>query len=391
MFDFDGQLDGVVMSVAQRMGVEDTDGLLSDAKDALREGTVNDMDRVPPATVQIRDFLTDLPSERRQYAFETLAAMHIEQVGNKRYIDQQITGMYDIPRTVYKYIPLELLQRGHPYSLRVTQPSALNDPMEANIATLNNRRLDRDQWRTELQEFTLEHLGNTFQEEEWERRMRLFGDPRISTLIRDKLDESVGVVSFSEEPLHSLLWAHYARNSGVVVGYDAKELSRHGSDLKKVLYLELAPQLDPARDNIVRASFVDEQRRARERAERTEQSGTPIMGSADLFELTDDWRALSAALFVKGSVWSYEREVRLLIEQGRARVTEEKDEEGWPILLLDLPANAIREVYVSPSTPKEVVTTTEKRIREAGTENWTAKYISWHANRLEVTMTFSHK
>lgn len=57
------------------------------------------------------------------------------------------------------------------------------------------------------------------------------------------------------------MWAHYAQNSGFVVGYNTQALSAVGVELRKVLYMELVPEYTPAKDNIFRLNFVEEERR----------------------------------------------------------------------------------------------------------------------------------
>ena len=57
------------------------------------------------------------------------------------------------------------------------------------------------------------------------------------------------------------MWAHYAQNSGFVVGCNTQALSAVGVELRKVLYMELVPEYTPAKDNIIRLNFVEEERR----------------------------------------------------------------------------------------------------------------------------------
>ena len=90
--------------------------------------------------------------------------------------------------------------------------------MEDNFVTLkDDPNLDRDQW-SDLLLANLTRLGFSLTTEELRRRMNLYGDPRISTVIQDYLDEFVGVVSYSSYPLIQTMWAHYTQNSGFVVG-----------------------------------------------------------------------------------------------------------------------------------------------------------------------------
>ena len=98
-------------------------------------------------------------------------------------------------------------------------------------------------------------------DEELERRKRLYADPKVSRLIRERLSQSVGVVSFSADPLIPTMWAHYARNSDSSWATGQACSAIFGIDLRRVLYLELAPVYTPTRDNVIRIRFVDEERR----------------------------------------------------------------------------------------------------------------------------------
>ena len=140
-------------------------------------------------------------------------------------------------------------------------------------------KMDRDEWYSlvfgSLKEIFLDDAPPT---EEMARRKNLYGDPRVSTtIIRDYLSRFVGVISFSSDPLIPTMWAHYARNSGFVVGYNTGAMSARGIDLRRVLYLELAPVYYPARDNIVRLQFVDEERRKERTQTGGSNSGIPLM------------------------------------------------------------------------------------------------------------------
>ena len=133
--------------------------------------------------------------------------------------------------------------------------------MEGNIRTIkNDSKLDRDEWRVKLSE-ALNSDGFSFPAEELKRRLNLYGGLRISTVIQNYLARFVGVVSFSSDSLVPTMWAHYAQNSGFVVGYNTQALSALKVELRKGLYMELVPEYNPAKDNIIRLNFVEEERR----------------------------------------------------------------------------------------------------------------------------------
>lgn len=58
-----------------------------------------------------------------------------------------------------------------------------------------------------------------------------------------KMLENLGVFSVSEDPLNSLMWAHYANNhTGIVLGFDIQDFEN--SCFKKVNYIEVLPEID---------------------------------------------------------------------------------------------------------------------------------------------------
>ena len=223
------------------------------------------------------------------------------------------------------------------------------------------------------------------------RRKNLYGDPRVSTIIRDFLSRFVGVVSFSSDPLIPTMWAHYAQNSGFVVGYNTHVLKKLGIDLRRVLYLELAPTYTPTRDNVIRLQFVDEESRQQEAQASDKKPGIPLLGcSVDFLELRKDWKELAKVLFVKGEAWSYEKEVRMLVDLSNTRPLDRKDKNGWQVRVLNVPTEAIKEVYVGFNTPRDKV----KKIKDivgVGEGMWKLKYTDSHAYRMQVTTILDSK
>ena len=342
----------------------------------------------PEGITTTEEFIRKLPLGRRAYFLALIEQENQRRIETQKWVDQQLQDTLDVPDILYKYIPCCLLQNGCPNSLRATQPPALNDVMEGNITTIkDDPSLDRDEWRVKLSE-ALKRDGFLLPTEELKRRMHLYGDPRISTVIQDYLARFIGVVSFSRDPLIPTMWAHYAQNSGFVVGYKMQTLRALGVELRKVLYMELAPVYKPARDNVIRLNFVDEEARKRRIQAGDLSPGIPLLNTdVDFVKLQKDWRTLARLLFVKGKSWEYEKEVRLLVDQQTTRIAGEK--EGWPIRVLDIPREAVEEVYVGFNTPRDSI----NRIHElVGRERrgWKLKYTTSHAYRMQVTTTSNH-
>lgn len=191
--------------------------------------------------VGIDDFLNTFPSHRRKEVLAAVVNLHLGGKAEEKWVRRQVDGMLELPSILYKYAPLERLDDGFPGTLRATQTAALNDVMEGNISTEMESKMDRDQWYAMVLESLAHIFGNdAFSQEELERRKKLYGDPRISTIIRDYLSRFVGVISFSADPLIPTMWAHYAKNSGFVAGYNTNVLKEHGGDRGSLCRLEHA-------------------------------------------------------------------------------------------------------------------------------------------------------
>ena len=298
-----------------------------------------------------------------------------------------MSDTFNVPGIVYKYVPLHLVGDDmFPISLRASQPPALNDVMEANVTTIKgNREMDRITWGETLAA-ELRRVGFPLRKEELEKRLNLYGDPRISTAIQDYLAAHLGVVSLSLNPLIQTMWAHYAGKSGFVVGYDTETLRGLGIELRKVLYLELAPFYDPIKDDLIRLHFVDEKRRDRKIEEGDTSPGIPLLGdNPALVRFRRDWEPLSGLLYVKGKAWEYEQEVRLTVGLEGTRDVGKNDQSGWPVRVLDVPREAIREVYIGFNTPRDAIEEIRRLIGDGSACR--LKHTSSHAYRMAVTST----
>ena len=323
----------------------------------------------------VSDFVNTFPPERRNEVFAAIVDLHFRRIAEKEWVGRQVQGMLELPDILYKYVPCESLDYGLPTTLRATQPAALNDIMEGNIRTSMQDKMDRDQWYATLfEELKGLFFEDALSEDEIERRKQQYGDPRVSTIIRDYLSRHVGVVSLSTDPLILTMWAHYAKNSGFVVGYRTNELRDRGLDLRRVLYLELAPVYYPTRDNIIRLQFVDEELRKERAQTGGSNSGIPLLTSeVEFFELRRDWRELAKAL------------LRFLVDLQSARAIGKK-KGGYEIYVLDVPTEAIAEVYVGFDTPSMAVDRISQVVG-VGEGTWKLIRTDSHAYRMETPLT----
>ena len=305
---------------------------------------------------------------------------------SKECAEKVVRGDPGIPDVLYKYVPRDLIGQGVPNSLRVTQLRALNDDMECSVTTMNGSNdVDSLSFLALVQSRLGEHLGIIASWEELLTRSVRYADLRLSTFIQDYLSPLVGVVSFSTDPLVPTMWAHYAHNTGIVVGYDTDTLRSMGFVLRPMLYSEMAPTYEPTRDDVIRLRFAD-----RERLEEQARLGeTPdslkVVADADLAEMGGGWKLLCPLLFVKGTSWGYEKEVRLLVDLEQARDTG-KVHEGWPIKVIDPPPQAIREIYRGENTRDDDVGRAVELARGEDKKGLLVQRVSAHAFKIQRTV-----
>ena len=150
-------------------------------------------------------------------------------------------------------------------------------------------------------------------------------------------------------------------------------------------YSELAPTYQPLSDDVICLDFVDREEMERDLKAGRSREGTPILTHTDLAVMGEDWKSLSRLLLVKGRSWSYEKEVRLLVDLEQARDTGKEDSDGWPIKVIDPPPEAIREIYRGANTrPADV----ERAVQIARGENKSGLFVgnvSSHAFRIQKT------
>ena len=286
-----------------------------------------------------------------QSQMASVAAWQLRSLQSNECAARLVEGKIGIPSVLYKYVPMKLIGKGVPGSLRATQPTALNDVMECSISPMGGTGANASRFRDAVGAKLREYLGVTMSKGELAKLwITSNGAMGLSGFIREYLDPRVGVVSLSRDALVPTMWSHYAQNTGLVVGYDTEELNKLGFDLRTVNYLELAPVYEPTKGDVVQAAFVDREGMDRDAAAGKIVLGSRILCRVDLTTLSSDWKSLARLLFVKGKDWAYEREVRLLVDLQQTRDTEKSDEFCKPIKVIDIPPGAIREIYRGPRT-----------------------------------------
>ena len=313
-----------------------------------------------------------------------IAAHWLQILQSEECAQRSLWGDVDIPDILYKYIPKKRIGKGAPDSLRATQLLALNDVMECNVIMMKGSiQEDTFAFLTAVQSKLKEHLGIEVPWEELLTQSLRYGGPRLSTFIQEYLNPLVGVVSFSTDILVPTMWAHYAGNTGIVVGYDTEALRGLGFELRPVVYSEIAPIYEPQSGDSIRLDFVNREDMERDLKAGRNTEGFPILARTDIAEFGAGWKSLSRLLLVKGISWAYEKEVRLLVDLEHTRDTGKGN--GCPIKVIDIPPEAIREIYGGPNTQDADV---ERAVQLARGENKRGLFVerlSFHAFRIQKT------
>ena len=319
-----------------------------------------------------------------------IAAHWLEKHQAEECAKRSVWGDAEIPDILYKYLPRDLIGKGAPSSLRATQLLALNDDMECNVTTRKGSEEDTLTFLRVVQSKVEEHLGIAVPWEELLTRSLRYGDLRLSTIIQEYLNPRVGVVSLSTDILVPTMWAHYAQNTGIVVGYDTEALSALGFELRPVIYSELAPTYRPSEGETIWLDFVHREHMERELRAGRSSKGLWLLTRAEMAEFGAGWRSLSRLLLVKGMSWAYEKEVRLLVDLEQARDTGEKDDDGWPVKVIDPPPEAIREIYRGANTRTEDVERAVQVARGEDRKGLFVGHVSSHAFRIQKTGGVRH-
>ena len=238
--------------------------------------------------------------------------------------------------TLYKYVTakraLTCIPEVGDGTLRATQPASLNDPFECAVMTLYIFR-DETEENCELAKVLTRINERKPITAEDVRHARLeHGSLFTRQLLTQQLSTRFGIVSFTTNPFHTLMWSNYTTDgSGFVIGYDMDVLGTIAGQegyLRRVNYLDqLPPFIGPA-------AFA------------YPESNLPIM------------------LSMKSGHWSYEDEWRLIVELSRTIGTGEVDQHSQPINLIQVPNEAVVSLHYTERTPRETVALIQDRLAD---------------------------
>lgn len=259
--------------------------------------------------------------------------------------------MDSLPRTLYKYLAPERVDVVSKRLLRYTQLGAFNDPFEGrpHISALAPEGEARDtlqglmpseiqraydrlptEVRAHLSHAAFARLAEQLAAAREPEALALFSEltPLIKTMMFQKFDEMIGVLSLSEVPDSLLMWSHYAAShTGLVLGFDPrhpyfnqakgpKDELRH---LRRVMYRETRPQ-----------------------------GAMTALEGIDMF-------------LVKSGHWAYEREWRVL--RPLMDATLKLPATPFEIHLFEFPVDVLKELIIGTRASEELKTNLIETIR----------------------------
>ena len=110
-------------------------------------------------------------------------------------------------------------------TLRATQPAALNDPFECAITPRYLMPDPAEEDRELAQVLSQINESIPITEEDVRNARERYGSLFTRQLFAEQVSNKLGVVSFTTDPFHPLMWSHYTVDgSGFVIGYDKSGL-----------------------------------------------------------------------------------------------------------------------------------------------------------------------
>ncbi len=217
-------------------------------------------------------------------------------------------------------------------TLRATQPAALNDPFECAVLPLYIFREEAEEDRELAKTLTNINESKPVTEADVNRARIEYGSLFTRQLFAAQVSTRFGIVSFTTDPRHPLMWAHYTTDgSGFVIGYDFAELN----------------QLTGPKGSLRSVTYGNKP---------AEITGPVVLVSPE--------SNLPILLSMKSDHWSYEAEWRLIVELNTTIDTGQGDQRGQPINLVQVPNEAVVSVYYTERTPRESVKLIRDRLTD---------------------------
>ena len=217
-------------------------------------------------------------------------------------------------------------------TLRATQPAALNDPFECAVTTTYMFKDEAEEDRELAKVLTQINENRPISAKEVCTARKEYGSLFTRQLLSEQFSTRFGIVSFTTNPHHPLMWSLYTTDgSGFVIGYDMSELKKLGGpegDLRAVQY----------------------------------NGRPPLISGPGVFSQPKS--NIPALLSVKSDHWSHEEEWRLIVELNKTVGTGQKDQHDLPINLVQIPNEAVVEVFYTERTPRQDVQLVQARLAD---------------------------
>jgi hypothetical protein len=202
--------------------------------------------------------------------------------------------------TIYKYFPPERISILEDLKIRLSQPSALNDPFEYY------HLFDLDSYKVYGGKIDSQIVKNV------DRIVKDKVDEEVHKSINGAINNKFGIISFSRNDKSLLLWSHYAKSyTGFVIGFD-KTNSFFNTKIKSLHY---------SLNNVVYTSK---------------------RYKYDISEININM----GFLLTKPIDWAYEEEIRYIDTYDVNEEVFGKDKKNNPIVLRMLPKEVIKEVII---------------------------------------------
>lgn len=207
---------------------------------------------------------------------------------------------------LYKYMTFENLKKVLNGTIRFTQPGAFNDPFEM----VPELYVPKDIGQSVNFDFS---VTAPRRESESHKLPKDFESERcndiVSRNIRHKLDQSIGVLCLSENPSSFLMWSYYADSyAGAVVEFD--DTHDFFSGKFRMEYRSIRPKKDIS-------AYV------------CNREPVPI-----------------SEFCTKPLDWEHESEVRVVRSLSDCKCIDEKDPQGYPIFVMDIPPECVTDVVM---------------------------------------------
>ena len=228
---------------------------------------------------------------------------------------------------LYKYVTADRAMTCIPEvgdgTLRATQPAALNDPFECAVTARYVIRDAAEENRLLAEALTEINENAPVTEQDIQQARQRYGSLFTRQLFAAQVSTKLGIVSFTTDPHHPLMWSHYTTDgSGFVIGYEVSELTELAGAEGALAPVQYSDRLVPIMDPIV---------------------------------LTSPRSNLPKLLSVKSDHWRYENEWRLVVEMSKTIGTGQTDMHDQPVNLVRVSNEAVVQVYYTERTPQKSV------------------------------------